>query len=122
MRIWGPKRLAQKLRRIILLLFGLVTFRFHFGKTRKLMIFMVFGFWDVTMTPKTNIICLRRHQDTPINSIKILEIFFKKIIYGNVKSLEMGHFENFGRDRGVPTVRLTFFENLEYEINIFQKA
>ena len=37
------KRLARKLRRIMLLHFGLVTFRFHFGETRKPIISMVFG-------------------------------------------------------------------------------
>ena len=37
------QRIAPKLRRIILLDFGLVTFRFHFGKIRKPVIFMIFG-------------------------------------------------------------------------------
>ena len=37
------KRIAQKLRIIILLHFGLVTFRFHFGETRKVIISMIFG-------------------------------------------------------------------------------
>ena len=48
------KRVGKKLRRVILLRFGFGTFGFHFGKTRKPFIFMVFGFWDVSMTPKTN--------------------------------------------------------------------
>ena len=39
----SKKRVARKLRRIILLHFGLVTFRFHFGKTRKVSMFMIFG-------------------------------------------------------------------------------
>ena len=37
------ERLAQKLRRIILLQFGLVTFRMNFGKTQKDLMFMVSG-------------------------------------------------------------------------------
>ena len=37
------KRLAQKVCRTILLRFGLVAFRFHFEKPRKLLMFMVFG-------------------------------------------------------------------------------
>ena len=37
------KRIAPKLCRIILLHFGLVTFRIHFRKTRKTYMFMVFG-------------------------------------------------------------------------------
>ena len=46
--IWGAifnvnfdKRVAQKLRRIIMLHFGLVTFRLHFGKTWKVFFFMI---------------------------------------------------------------------------------
>ena len=54
-RIWGlgglgvmsivnlKKRLAQKVRRIILLHLGRVTFRIHFGKARKVITFMLFG-------------------------------------------------------------------------------
>ena len=60
--VWGAmflvnfvKNVAPKLCRIILLHVGLVTFRFHFGKARKPIMFMVFGFLDVSMTPKTNI-------------------------------------------------------------------
>ena len=48
--VWGVililnfnKRVAQKLRRIILLHLGLVTSRFHSGKTRTVIIFMIFG-------------------------------------------------------------------------------
>ena len=56
MRMWGLgrsggvifivkfiKRLAQKLRRFILLHFGVVTCRCHFEKTQKVIIFMFFG-------------------------------------------------------------------------------
>ena len=48
--VWGViltvniiKRIAQKLRRIILLHFGLVTFRFHYWETRKPITFIFFG-------------------------------------------------------------------------------
>ena len=37
------KRLSQKLRIMILLHFGFVTFRFAFRKTRKVIIFMFVG-------------------------------------------------------------------------------
>ena len=33
-------------------IFGLITFQFHFGKTRQPSIFMIYGFSDVYMTPK----------------------------------------------------------------------
>ena len=59
--VWGGiyivnfmKRVAQNLRRVILLHFGLVIARFHSEKTRKLIMFMMFGFLDVSMIPKTN--------------------------------------------------------------------
>ena len=51
------ERFAQKLRRIILLHFGRITFRMHVGKIREALIFMVFGLWDVPMTPKP-ILCI----------------------------------------------------------------
>ena len=37
------KRVARKIRRIILLHLGLVTFQFHFPKIRVVFIFMIFG-------------------------------------------------------------------------------
>ena len=48
------KRIAQKLRRIILLHFGLMTFHFHFPKNQKVLKFMIFGPSD----PKTNYLWL----------------------------------------------------------------
>ena len=47
--------LAQKLRRIVLLQLGRETFRFHFGNP-KVIIVMIFGFVDATMSPETNYI------------------------------------------------------------------
>ena len=61
----------------MLLHFGFVTFRFHYGRTRKPVIFMIFGFWDASTTPKTNIIYLWRHQDTSTNTRKIPNPFRK---------------------------------------------
>ena len=57
----------QKLRRIRLLHCGLVTFRFHHGRDRKPLMFETSGFLNVSMTPKTNIIYLWRHQMIPNN-------------------------------------------------------
>ena len=56
---------GQKLHRIILLHFGRITFRFHYRKDRKPIMFMISAFSDVSMTPKTNTIYLWRHQDIP---------------------------------------------------------
>ena len=64
------KRIAGKLRKIILLHFGLVTFRIHSWKTRKPTIFMVLGPGGRDQgTP--NIIYLWAHRDTPNNSRRI---------------------------------------------------
>ena len=61
--VWGAiftvnikKRVAQKLRRIIVLRFGLVPFRIHFRKARQLSFSLFSGVADVTMTPKTRYI------------------------------------------------------------------
>ena len=88
------KRIARKLRRIILLHFGLVTFRFHYWKTLKSLIFMISGFLGVTMCSKTNIVYLWRHQDTPNNSRKYRRIdgnilFLEISKLWNTKSLEV---------------------------------
>ena len=48
------RRIGQQLRIIILLHFGLVVFRFHYWKTLKPFIFIIFGFSDVSMSPETN--------------------------------------------------------------------
>ena len=71
---------GQKLRRIILLHFGLVTLRMHFGELPKS------SFLDVSMTPKTNCFKLWRHQMSPNNSREIPTHF------QNILLLEMSEF------------------------------
>ena len=66
-------------------LFWLITFRFHFSKTRKPVIFMISELLDVSMTPKTNIIYLSKHWDTPISSRRISN-YYQKICLGNWKT------------------------------------
>ena len=64
------KSMAQKLGIIILLHIRSVTCRFNFGKTRKVIMFMIFWFGDVSMTPKTDYVyvgytkVLQRYQET----------------------------------------------------------
>ena len=48
------KRIGQKLRIIILLHFGLITFRFHYRRSRTTLIFMILKFSDASMTPQTS--------------------------------------------------------------------
>ena len=69
------ERIARKLRRIILLRFGLVTFRFHYWKTFKPLICMISGFSGVFLSPQTNYVYLWRHQDTLTNPNKPRIIF-----------------------------------------------
>ena len=56
------KRVTRKLRRIILLHFELVSFRFHLGKTRVVIICMFFGLGGHVHGPQ-NQLCLT--LDTP---------------------------------------------------------
>ena len=42
-RVYSNSRIAEKLRRIILLHFGLVIFRFQYGRSRRVFIFMILG-------------------------------------------------------------------------------
>ena len=89
MQIWGPRGLgaistvnfkkmfARRLRIIILLHLGLITFRIHFWKTRKTLISSFSDLADVTMTPETNYIRFGQHQDTSNNTRKYSTIFGK---------------------------------------------
>ena len=78
------KRIARKLRRIFLLRFGLVTFRFHDGEDLKPLIFIISAFRDVSLSPKTNIIHPWRHQHNSNSSRTNPKTFLKNIIFGNV--------------------------------------
>ena len=82
------KRMARKLRVIILLHLGLVSFRFHFGRTLKVFIFMIFG-------PSGRGHDSRKHQLTPNNSSES-QIIFEKI--WNLEILRIETFENVGKD------------------------
>ena len=67
-------RIAQKLCRITLLHLGLVTCRFHFGRTRETENPSCAWFSDlvdVSMTPRTNYLYLRTHQIRKLNSRKL---------------------------------------------------
>ena len=82
--IW--KRYASKLRRAILLHFGLGTFRFHYRKDRKPVIFTMSGFLDVSMTPKANIIYLWRDQDA-LKDPRKFPNHFRKIVFRKFQHL-----------------------------------
>ena len=60
---------SQKLRRFILLHFGLVTFRIRFGEIRTPFIFMVFGLGGRDHdSRKTNYFQFWKHRDTSNNA------------------------------------------------------
>ena len=102
------KRIAQKLRRSILRHLGLVTFRFHYWRIMKPLIRMIWGFSDVSMTPRTNIIYLRRHQERHFEKHNKIQTIFEISFVGNLKCSEIKNHENVGKDgrRKLPTIRL----------------
>ena len=71
------KRVARKFRIIILHHFGLVTLDYLFGTTREVIMFIIYRFSDVSLTPNTNYVLMRAHQITSKNKhIKpLLETF-----------------------------------------------
>ena len=92
------KRVAKKLCIIILLHFELISFRFHFGKTWQVIILMILGFLDVSITPKANSCWLRINQMTQKNSRKKSESPAKNM-FRNLKVLEIEYFQDFEKDR-----------------------
>ena len=64
------KRYAKKLRSMILLQFELITFRFGYMITLNILMFMISGLLDVSLSPNTNIIYLWRPLGTSNNSRK----------------------------------------------------
>ena len=74
---------------------------------------MISGFLDVSMTRKTNIINLLRHQDTSQNPRKFSNAFFNFSFCGNITMLETE--KNWRKDGGRSV------GNLKYGIDIFQK-
>ena len=103
-------RYGQQLRRIILLHFGLVTFRFASGSARKPSISKISRFLDVSLSPNTNNLYFSRHQDISNNLGK--SIFSKNIIVINLNSLQIQHVENRGKD-GHRTIMKSVLEKLK---------
>ena len=97
--IYCIQRIAQRLRRNILLHFGLGTFRIHFRETRKPLIFMVSDLLDEAMTPKTNYMWFGIHQDIFKNARKCY-LFLGKDDLGHIKSSYVEIAEQFGKTGG----------------------
>ena len=91
------KRVAQKLCRIVLLHFGLVTIRFHCRKLGKVFIFMIFGVLDVSMSSKTNYSWLWKQQIFASVSRKSPNQF--EHILSNLRILKIVYLENIANTR-----------------------
>ena len=104
--IWN--RYAPKLFRIILLHFGLITFRIHLKKTRNSSFPWFSDVLNVSMTPQTNIIYLWRHHDTPNNSREAHMFFFSESYCGENHFWKSEHLKFSDKDGGqkFPTLRL----------------
>ena len=103
--IW--KRHGQKLRRIVLLHFGLVTFRFHYGRDWKPLVFMISGSRTCPWLPNPIWFIFgdtRIPQSIQGNSI----IIFENIMFGNLTVLKIPKFENVrkGGHRLIMKIRL----------------
>ena len=88
--VWGVnfiERIAQKLHRIILLHFGLVTFEFDFRKTRKLIIFLVFGPSGRNHGPQNQLFLILEIPRYLTNSRKIIHHLIENMILGNMEML-----------------------------------
>ena len=86
---------------------GQVTFRFQYGRDPKPLMFMISGFPDVSLSPKTNIIYFLRHQGTSNDSRKI-QNQFSKMLWEIPTLWKSCVFANGGKDRRrqIPTTRL----------------
>ena len=111
--IVNPKKYAQKLRRIILLHFRLVTFRFNFGKTRKVIILMIFGLFGVSTPPKTNYVLSLESQNYSNNSRTNPEPFLNNRIFLEISKSWKSKMSILGERQGPG--------NLEDPFNMFWK-
>ena len=122
----SKKRLAQKLRRIILLHFGLELLDLILGKAENPSFTWFSDLLDVTMAPKTNYFQIWRHQIT-LNSSRKAPSNFCNILFleiANRKVLEI-HVLEVLEKAGCEQILnnpLIFFKNIEYGITIYQNT
>ena len=99
--------------------FGVGTFVFLYGRTRKPHIFMVSRFLDVPMIPKTNSIYRWRHQDTSNYPIESIWRNWLVDIVNLITRTSRTRWKGWGLTS--PKMR-RILEKLEYGIDIFQMA
>ena len=117
------EQIRQKLHRLILLRFGLITFWFHYGRAQKPSFSWFRDFRTYPWLPEPTIVIFgdtRTLQMTQENPNR----FRQFIILGNPQTVQMTYFENFGKtdtDQSWRSVLKLLEHLVEYEINIFQK-
>ena len=103
------KRIAPKLRRFILLHFGLMTLRFHYWKTMNPHHLYDFGIFQRVLSSPNHTICLWRPQDTTRK--QEVQTYFKQILcLLKYKLWNIETFESFENDRH-RTIMKSRFEN-----------
>ena len=92
------KRIAQKLRRIILLHFGTSNFSISFWENSQTHHFHDFGICGRVYDSQNQLLCFGRHQDTPnsSNNPTILKLLFLQISTTTLTSM-IFCFGNYGR-------------------------
>ena len=73
------QRLARKLPIIILLHLGLVTFKFHFGKTQTVSIVMFFGLGGCVHDSQNQHYLSSKHQDAANTYSDVLDMMSKNL-------------------------------------------
>ena len=113
------ERLTQKLRKIMLLHLGLVTFRIRYWKLEKSSFWCCSDLLDVIMTRETYIIYLWRHQTSQNSSRTNPRPFLKKYDGGHQN---LGHWKFWniwkGEDPTIQEIRLICLKN-QHEIEIW---
>ena len=93
--MYGNNKL-QKFQGIILLRFGLITFRFAYGRTKN-HYFYDFGIFGRAQIPRTNLFIFGDAR-TLKNNKKTMGHVQKRIIFINLNILEAQHFDSFPKD------------------------
>ena len=88
--------MLKKLRGTILVHFGLMTFRFAYGRTPKPSFLCFWDFWTCPRAPKSIILMFEDPRILKQNKEK--QFIFKNLILINLKVLDIQHFDFFRKD------------------------
>ena len=107
------KRLARQPRRIIQFHFGLITFRIHCGKTRKVINCMVFGASGRDHDSQSQYHLSMQTPGYSKSFKKNADPFLKHLIFGNLKTSKIGNYETCGKDVGRTIPKIRFINSWE---------